>query len=165
MKVTQVEGVDPGLVHTGLVSVVFQPQVKTITVDSTAVDGIDAPAIKLWLENHRLIGVKPSTFVEAYRPRGNLNSDVRMVEGQANIKAALPNARILNNTGVKKVIKTELMKVLGLWHFATTTHHGDIRSAARIALLGMVKNEELNLLLATVISDHLEGKSWDVITH
>lgn len=54
------------------------------------------------------------------------------------------------------------MNLLGVWKFSTVTHHQDLRSAARIALFGMLKNEETNRLLADVVADHLKGSDWDV---
>jgi hypothetical protein len=69
---------------------------------------------------------------------------------------------VLNNTGVKKVVRQPLMELLGVWKFSTTTHHQDLRSAARIALLGMLKHQELNRLLTEVVKDNLEGRGWRV---
>jgi hypothetical protein len=69
---------------------------------------------------------------------------------------------VLLNTGVKKTIKRPLMELLGCWAFTTTTHHQDLRSAARIALYGMVKNDTLNQVLYSVVRDHLEGRTWHV---
>jgi hypothetical protein len=43
------------------------------------------------------------------------------------------------------------------------TNHQDLRSAARIALLGMAKNEETNGVLASVVSAHLNNNPWTVV--
>jgi hypothetical protein len=64
--------------------------------------------------------------------------------------------------GVKKVVKSPLMELLGVWDFRLKTHHQDLRSAARIALLGMLKDDHLNKLLTDVVADHLRGENWNV---
>jgi hypothetical protein len=74
----------------------------------------------------------------------------------------MPKATVVLNTGVKKIVKRPLMELLGVWSFATGTHHQDLRSAARIALYGMLKHEPLNRLLSDVVRDHLRGEDWDV---
>ena len=45
---------------------------------------------------------------------------------------------------------------------APPTHHQDLRSAARIALLGMLRDEQMNRLLADVVRDHLAGETWTI---
>ena len=69
---------------------------------------------------------------------------------------------VLQNMGVKKVVKSPLMELLGVWNFNTPTHHQDLRSAARIGLLGMLKDDILNKLLTDIVADHLSGEAWDV---
>lgn len=156
MSVTHVVGVDPGLVHTGVVLMTFDQPQKIIEVSAEAVPGIDTVRIQQFLG-----ASKPHIFIEGYRPRSNLNSDKRMVEGVAAIRAAT-KGQVLLNTGVKKVVKKPLMELLGVWSFSTVTHHQDLRSAARIALLGMLKDEQMNRLLANVVRDHLRGSDWNV---
>jgi hypothetical protein len=55
-----------------------------------------------------------------------------------------------------------LLEVLGLWSFSTPTNHDDLRSAARILVLGMLKDEEMNQLLTYILIDHIEGKPWAI---
>jgi hypothetical protein len=69
---------------------------------------------------------------------------------------------VLDNTGVKKIVKPSVLQVLGAWDFATPTHHQDLRSAARIAVLGMMKDQTMNTLLADVVRDHIDGKPWTI---
>jgi hypothetical protein len=64
--------------------------------------------------------------------------------------------------GVKKIVKPAVLITLGAWLFSTPTHHDDLRSAARIAVLGMMKDPEMNLLLADIIRDHLGGQPWTI---
>lgn len=159
------------MVHTGVVRLVFLPDDHRIDVDHEAIAGPDALAISAWIndgpmylfggEQHTL--APPQVYVEKYRPRSHFDSDARMVDVQSRIKAALPDATLVLNTGVKKVVRRELMELFGVWQFATRTHHQDLRAAARIALFGMLKDEHLNRLVANVVRDHLDGRPWDVI--
>lgn len=159
-SVTHVVGVDPGLVHTGVVRMSFVPTDKKIIVGHKVVLGPAAAAVRVWAVP---LGKWPDAlFIEAYRPRSNLNSDERMVRAVGELKARMPSAVVLNNTGVKQVVKKSLMELLGVWSFSTKTHHQDLRSAARIALLGMLKDEDMNRLLSDIVAAHLKGDDWHV---
>ena len=129
-------------------------------VTHTVVDGPDAGAVAKWVED---TPVPPVVFVEAYRPRQNLNSDQRMVRAEIELRAALRGAAYLPNMGIKRVITRDLMEVVEVWKFPTSTHHQDLRAAARIALLGMVKDAVLNELLADVVLDYLDGRPWGIV--
>jgi hypothetical protein len=158
MQDTQVVGIDPGLVHTGLVSMTFQPALREIHLMDRVILGPDGPATQAAIP---LSGLQPHKFIEGYRPRSNFQGDNRMVKAVDHIKVAT-HGTVLLNTGVKKVVRQPLMELLGVWRFATKTHHDDLRSAARIAIFGMLKDEQLNSLVAQVVSDHLEGNTWAV---
>lgn len=161
MSIAHVIGIDPGLVDTGVVSLTFRPRLHILVVEHGVVDGTNADLVKEWVLDPKRT---PAThiFIEAYRPRQNLGSDVRMVQAEQDLKRALPTAKILPNTGVKRVIPQQLMEVCGVWSWPTATHHQDLRSAARIALLGMVKDHRLNTVLADMVRDRLEGNAWNV---
>lgn len=156
MTITHVIGVDPGLVHTGVVSLEFLQDSHEIDVMHTAINGPDAAATKTWILDR-----KAHIFVEGYRPRSHFSTDAQMVAAVQEFRKEL-DAIVLLNTGVKKVVKRPLMELLQVWKFPTVTHHQDLRAAARIALLGMLKLEPLNRLLTTVVQDHLKGEPWDV---
>lgn len=160
MSVTHVAGVDPGLVHTGVVLLTFDRGQRIIEVDHEAVAGPDAVRVSQFFG-----GTRPAIFIEGYRPRSHLQQDKQMTQAVTDMKRALPGSVVLQNTGVKKVIRQPLMELVGCWRFSTPTHHQDLRSAARIALLGMCKDEEMNRLLATVVADHLDGRTWNVAAH
>jgi hypothetical protein len=151
-----VVGVDPGLVHTGVVSLLFKPDAKEILVSDRVVLGPNAADVKAAVP---LCGPAPHIFIEGYRPRSHYDSDQRMVSAVSEIRAATKGT-VLQNTGVKKVVKQPLMELLGCWKFSTVTHHQDLRSAARIALLGMLKDDLLNSLLTDVVRSHLAGRTW-----
>ena len=161
-NVTHLVGVDPGLVHTGVVLLTFDRSQRTVVTDHVAVAGPDAVRVQQFLgaihqEPHHI-------FIEGYRPRSNFNTDQRMVEAVGRMRDGLPKATVLDNTGVKKVIRRPLMELLGCWSFSTPTHHQDLRSAARIALLGAVKDDELNRLIADVVKAHIDNNPWRIVT-
>jgi len=156
MSAIHVVGIDPGLVHTGVVSMRFNRAYKRIDVAHEAIVGPDAVAARDWIGDKFAF-----VFIEGYRPRSNFSTDARMSAAVVEFKRET-GGTILQNMGVKKVVKSPLMELLGVWNFATPTHHQDLRSAARIALLGMLKDDHLNKLLTDVVTDHLEGKDWHV---
>lgn len=163
MHLTHIVGVDPGLVHTGVVRLVFDPSTASVHLGHEAVLGPDAGAVRNWIyQDNTHTGVVPHIFVEAYRPRSHFDSDAKMAKAVNDMRHAFTCTTVLN-TGVKKVVKRPLMELLDVWSFPTATHHQDLRSAARIALLGMLKQETLNRLLSDVVLDHLKGRSWHVV--
>lgn len=154
-----VAGVDPGLVHTGVVRLEFEPEFREITVCHTVINGPSPSQVR-----HAAFAnfdLADHGFIEGYRPRSNLGTDKRMVEAVQAIRQAT-GFKVLLNTGVKKVVKQPLMDLLGVWKFSTPTHHDDLRSAARIALLGMLKDDGLNALVTDVVRSHLAGRTWRV---
>ena len=162
VRVAHVVGIDPGLVHTGCIRMVFDSYSKTIDLEHAVIDGLDVAAVAAWVDQRP--GLRVHTFIEGYRPRHNLAPDARMVSAVAALRGALPDAVVLNNMGVTKTVPQPLMALLGAWTWPSVTHHQDLRSAARIALLGMMKDTVLNRLLAGTVEDHLDGRTWGV-TH
>lgn len=159
-KVAHVVGIDPGLVHTGCVRLVFDSWNQQVKLEHEVVAGLDSAAVAVWVK--AVSPPPPRVFIEAYRPRHNLAPDTRMVAGVAAIKAALPGSVALPNTGVTRVVPSTLMALLGVWDWPQSTHHQDLRSAARIALLGMMKDPGLNRVLSATVRDHLGGRTWRV---
>lgn len=159
-KVHHVVGIDPGLVHSGCVRLLFKPGSRVIQLDHAVINGTDIDRIVDWV--HMLGLPRPSVFIEDYRPRHNLAPDQTMVNAVGRLRRELVNAQALPNTGVKRVIPAELMRVLDVYDWPQSTHHQDLRSAARIALLGMVKDPDLNRVLSATVRDHLAGNAWKV---
>lgn len=155
-KVAHVVGIDPGLVHTGCVRMVFNQPKQSITLTHAVIDGLDSQEVHAW------VGAATDVFIEAYRPRHNLSSDQRMVAGVAELKRRIPAALVLPNLGITRVVPMQLMALIGVWDWPQSTHHQDLRSAARIALLGMMKNPGLNQVLSATVRDHLAGRTWEV---
>lgn len=162
MSVAHILGIDPGLVHTGVVGLAWNTHTRTLEVKHTALAGLDLQGLEDWMTKefyspHR-------TFIEAYNPRSHFDSDKRMGDLVREYRQAT-KGDVINNTGVLKVIPTVVMQALGCWKFSTPTHHQDLRSAARIALFGMYKDDTLNKIVAGCIGDHLDGNPWKIITH
>lgn len=162
MTLTHVVGVDPGIIHTGVVRFLFDSSSRTVALLHNVVFNADAKAAAQWISNLLPPSPMPTVYIEDYRPRSHFDTDRRMSELIQELRLYLPRAEFLSNTGIKKVVKPELMQLLDVWSFSTITHHQDLRSAARIALLGMMKEEDTNRLLADIVRAHLEGDPWHV---
>lgn len=161
-SITHVVGIDPGLVHTGVVSMEFSPGSRLINIRSEVFDGPDAEAVAQWVEARRVIvHKKPIVFIEKYVPRQRFGTDENMVKAEAAFTAALPKAKLIRNTGVTKIVTPRVLAMLDVWQFNTTTHHQDLRAAAKILLYGMLKEPALNQLLADVVRDNLDGTPWE----
>lgn len=160
---TTVVGIDPGLVHTGVVVLDVDTVARQLTVqyeyfasDPKTLIG-HADQVKRWLRTR-----VDHIFIESYRPRGNsYATDPKMRELLADFRQRFPKAKVLDNTGVKKVVRRPLLEVLGLYKFPTT-HHQDLQAAARILVYGMLKDDELNAMLTQVVSDHVDGRPWTI---
>jgi hypothetical protein len=159
-------GIDPGLVHTGIVMLDFNTDDRRLIVGHRAVDGLDSVASRAAVED--LAGHKPyptlDIFIEWYRPRSGYAVDEAMVQANSDFRRDLAG-QLLRNNGVKQVVSPELMKLAGVWSFGSRTHHQDLRSAARIALLGMMLEPALNQVLYTFTTDNIDGRKWDVRTN
>lgn len=149
-------GIDPGLRDTGYVVFDFYPDSRHFNLYRHVLNGIDALRIGRFIESHN----PQHVFVEAYRPRSHFEQDQRMVEGIANLRREIPGMTSIVNTGVKQVVPREIMDVFNVWTFSLKSNHQDLRSAARIALYGMLKNPELNRLVTDVVVGSLDGNPW-----
>ncbi len=154
-----VTGIDPGVVHTGVVQLMLDPAFKQWQVQSCVIAGLDCDAVVEWFDTKWSF----ATFIEGYRQRSHFTVDADMTRAINELKRRIPNATVLDNMGVKKVVKQELMELLGLWKFSSTTHHQDLRSAARIGLYGLMKNADWNPILAGFVMDQLDGRNWTKI--
>lgn len=161
-SITQVIGIDPGLVHTGVVSLLFDTDNRVVTVQPHVVDGPDATATAAWIRTTHTDYEKPYIFGEKYVPRQRLNSDERMVKAEVDFLMKVPRVKWLRNQGVRSIVTQELMESLDVWHFTTATHHQDLRAAARVALYGMCKVKALNEVLADYTKGLLDGDPWVV---
>jgi hypothetical protein len=147
-------GIDPGIVDTGAVTFFLDPDKLTLDVTAEKLLGSAPEPIEEYVK--RNTRDRTFTFVEAYRDRGTVfNTHGTMRQIEAALRRSLPDVEILDNTGVKKVVTKPLMQLLNCWDFPTVTHHQDIRSAARIALYGGLKNTEINSYLTQIVMKQL----------
>jgi len=149
MKVLHVAGVDPGIVHTGVVVLRLDTDKLRLHTTWRVVDGLDAAETAAWV----LDMGEPQVFIEKYRPRSHYGTDERMVKAERDFKLAMPRAVLIDNTGIKKVVTDDLLNLLELWKFALPSHHQDLRSAARIAVLGMLRDPVMNKELARYVEE------------
>lgn len=162
-----VVGIDPGIVNTGIVVYFICPQERRVILKHTAIEGCKVEDIHAFLALLLdMSTARPWTyvFVEAYRPRSHFDTDARMGAAVNEIKKMGPEVYALDNSGVKNVVSRAMLELLNSWSFSTKSNHQDVRSAARIAILGMLKNETLNNLLAQVVLSKIEGDSPWVIS-
>jgi len=159
----QVFGIDPGIVHTGLVELNWDFHNRKLRVNARSVDGItEQSVIELQKRIEQRMWRKSNIIVEEYRPKSHFSTDTKMVEGQAMLKLHLPSAKIINNSGVKSIVTKELLQLLDLYDWPTT-HHNDLRSAARIALLAMLRDERANNRLAEFVGAALNNKAVIIV--
>ena len=157
-------GVDPGLVDTGVVAIHIDTLARVFAPVATLAKGLDTEELARAIGRTRSPGYTYShfTFIEKYRQRSHFNTDNRMLEGVREFSKVVDNPVVLDNTGVKKIVLPNMMKTLGLWQFSTSTHHQDLRSAAAIALLGMIKNGRLNALLYDILDGTYIANRWHI---
>ena len=153
MKI-EIVGIDPGLVHTGLVHMMLDTEANTLSHTEVLYDGMPEEEIADYV---RGLPALAHVYMEAYRTRSAWNSDPEMQAGIARIKKTAPRVEIVTNMGVKKVVTNELMKLLGVYTFSQKSHHQDLRSAARIGLMGALKVEPFNRALYKIATKKLEG--------
>ena len=159
----QVFGIDPGIVHTGLVELNWDFHNQELRITARSVDGItEQSVIELRRCIERRMWLMTNIIVEEYRPKSHFSTDTKMVEGQALLKLHLPSAKIINNSGVKSIVTKELLQLLDLYVWPTT-HHNDLRSAARIALLAMLRDERANNRLAKFVEAALNNKAVIIV--
>lgn len=136
-------GVDPGIVHSGIVRLSFSPYLPP-KVEAFVVDGPDPDAIAQAVL--AIPGFNRHAFIEKYNDRVKgfkHDAAMRKLETQLMAKLSPIPAVLVNNSGVKKLVPKHTMEAIGCWDFDQKTHHQDLRSAARIALLGAAKDPAL----------------------
>ena len=156
MTILHVAGVDPGLRNTGVVVIQMDSIQKILKVTATAIDGADVAAVSDAIKYHDHISV----FIERYEDRGTVfgtHAEMRAMEHE--LKLAMPKAKLLSNTGIKKVVTDEMLDEFGLLHLATTNHR-DLQAAARIGLLGALRVPAMNSVIYGFLIDQVRGETW-----
>lgn len=164
MSKTNIIGIDPGLVDTGVVSMMFDSSFRELVIESLVVpyaDFSNPDVVYDWLLPRQ--SDRFEVYVEKFVPRPGMNTSPQMIELEHLLRDSIPGAHMVRNMGVKQVITAQVMDALKVWKFAQSTHHQDLRSAARIALFGMAKDDDLNALLAEVLMAHVDGTPWNIV--
>lgn len=165
MTHTTIIGIDPGIVHTGVVVASFDDEAQQILVEHIVIEGKGHPAATRAALESMGYHQNPNTylFIENYRERGTAYAtNPQMRKLVQRFGEQFPQAQLVDNTGSKHVVKPHLLRLLGLDKFPTT-HHQDLQAAARILVFGALKHPSLNQLLSQVVRDHLDGQTWTVI--
>ena len=163
MTLVTVIGIDPGLVNTGVVVLRADTRHRHLNVEHFVIDGANHARQVVELLDELGYGDK-HVFIEAFRERGNQYAqDKTMRELMAAFRSVLPKATVLDNMGVKKIVTTGTLGIFGMDNFPTT-HHRDLESAARILLLGMLKDDKLNKVVYEIVSDYVHHQPWSVMS-
>lgn len=159
-------GIDPGMVDTGVVCLVFDEDARQCNVKTLVANGIEPEAYEQVAQFLRQL--EPSAvFIEDYRARQHFKNDVLMIRAVDKFAAQVATPVLINNTGSKQVLRPALLDLLQIKKFEQRTHHRDLEAAARILVYGMLKNPEGNRLLTKLVQDTLasaedESKSWTI---
>ncbi len=162
-------GIDPGVIHTGCVALEFDTADRTIDVYYALINGVDVNDVGDWVD-----GFQGPMFIEDYNPGNYGREDKKMSEALGRLKMTFepmedPIVKYVDNAGINTLITPALLRVFGVASFPVSTHHNDLVSAAKIALLGMLQDKDAGLreLVSSVIRDELwgPGHSWFVTQH
>ena len=165
MRITLV-GIDPGIKDTAAVALTIDTDKKQLHVSNMVVNAIAEDPTKLTKLKAQLSTWEKGScyyFIEGYRPRGlNVGQDTAMTALIKMLKTTFENSVVIDNTGVKNVIKNPVLRLLQLYKW-NPTNHGDTRSAARIMLKGSFTIGWLNTILYLIITDLIEREdSWEI---
>lgn len=159
MSIITLIGIDPGLVDTGAVCLTMNTDARTWAVEAAALAGGETDAVLEFVAEHGSLFAR--LYVEKYRERGTAfreNGPMRKFE--ADLRSAMPiGTKFLENMGVKRVVSDRMLRMFDLFDVKTTNHR-DIQAAARIMLLGAVKDEQLNEVIYQFITDHIDDNPW-----
>lgn len=166
-------GIDPGIVDTAAVRIELDLTMYTWSVKprvwhnvTTRVGQNNIKVSQTFLDELQYFCYeKPAAhvYVEGFRQRGrDTKSDARMLKLVDEIKRTT-RGRVVDNTGIKKIVTEPMLKLFQANRFEYT-NHSDLKSAARVALAGGIKDEDLNPLLAQFVVDNLEGSPWQRVS-
>lgn len=150
-------GIDPGLVHTAVVTLEINRYDMRWGTSFRVFDGLGDDVVEEIKQHTRR---DTAVFVEEYKPRSHFSQDNEMVSGVSRLNKAIHKAQVISNTGVKKVVRRKVMDYFDLWNWPQVTHHQDLRSAAYILLYGMYKEPEFNQLIYKILADEFDGRPW-----
>lgn len=169
MRDVTIIGIDPGRVHTGCVAIMLDINARAIEVNFAVITGVDVSKVMHWINQQRM---PDAVFVEDYTPSNYAREDKMMSEALGRLKYELPPrmdpiVKYVDNAGVNTLVPVEVQKLFGVHRFPVTTHHNDLNSAGKVALLGMSQDKGgvLRGLASTVVRDALIGQPWVVTVH
>lgn len=179
-NITIIGGIDPGRIHTGCVAIVIDDSNQLINVHYRVIPGIEATvrdktyktvdviAAARWVDQR----IFDALFTEDYNPGNYAREDKKMSESLGRMKVQFPPSddpivRYVDNAGINTLIPVEVQKLWGVHKFPVSTHHNDLNSAGKIALLGMLQDKGgvLRELLSRPVRDQLNGNPWVVNQH
>ena len=163
MSFLTLTGIDPGIVHTGVVVLRINTRQRHMSMEYFVIDGNAPHAAQVAELLESLAYDTEHVFIEKYLERGTVTREnPRMRELERDFRSLFPKAVFVNNTGVKGVVTTEVMKVFGMDSFPAT-HHQDLQSAGRILLYGALKNDKLNEVMYEIVRDYVNNHEWTVM--
>lgn len=162
-------GIDPGVKDTGVVELVLYPEAQQFGVRYHVYSGAvlgskqeirtDPEVLRHMKQSIAVFNGETLIGVEGYRPRGkNSDLDRKMTVLVNDIHVAL-DATVVDNTGIRQVVSTDLLKCLHMSRFPAT-NHADLKSAARVAVMMGLKDPEINYALVELCLGYLDGEPW-----
>lgn len=162
-------GIDPGVVDTALVRVTLDSDKRSLEREWkvwTKVSNFENEAFKIKQEvlndmQYYTAITEDNTLIaiEGYRPRGkNVRQDQQMTTLVQSIHRAVKGSTVVDNTGVRNVVKPALLRMFDFQF--PRTHHGDLESALRIALKLGLKDDAINSLICDFVAAQLKDKPW-----
>lgn len=173
---TIVIGIDPGVVHTGCVALNISSAASRIDVAHAVIGGVNVDDVLDWVDamcdTFKVSTDQRFVFIEDYNPGNFVRENKKMSEALGRLKGAMPASeeapvvRYVDNAGVNTLIPPHVQKIFKVDSFTTPTHHNDLVSAGKIALLGMLKDKDYGLreMLSLIVRDYLNRNDWGV-TH
>ena len=170
-------GIDPGIVDTGLVTLEFNFKERVLTARSRVWRNVTERRKRALHVNQGFLtellnatntqtpekNRSEHVFIEGFRNRGrDTYQDQSMSDLIQVIYRQLGDAVIVDNTGVKKVVKKGLLSLMRMNRWPKT-NHADLLSATRIALKGAIEDDYLNQLIYLFIQEQHKEKSWEII--
>ncbi len=155
-------GIDPGIIHTGCVDYQIDTVRHRILVTYKVFSGVQVEEIA----DH--VGTPGALFIEDYNPGNYQREDKKMSEALGKLKLVFPESdsvRYVDNAGINTLIPKTVLAVFGSDVFPVSTHHNDLVSAGKIALLGMLQDKHdrgYRQLISDIVGSFLAGKPWGV---
>lgn len=165
MTDVSIVGIDPGIIHTGCVALWIDSKRRKIGVYHEVIKGVDVDQVKDW------VATPHALFIEDYNPGNYQQEDKKMSEALGRLKHVFPPgelARYVDNAGINTLIPKTVLAVFGVDVFPVPTHHNDLVSAGKIALLGMLQDKDslgYRELISRIVWDRLIGQPWTVNKH